>query len=382
MLRPNIFVATLGILAVATGSALAQGTLYELVPDASASSSFGWQISVSGDQAIVADPGADAAYVFERTGGAGNPWAQVAKLTSSDASTSFAFAVAIDGDWALVTDRDRGYLYAYEKPVGGWADATEDQNTYNGEAWGYRIALDGTQMAWTRRGAGGEVWTHDGANWIYGDGGVNPGGALSAPGKANSFGENVDIDGDLVVIGDFLRGGNGGAYIYQKSPDWGTTSTPDRIIDGAGAEWLGIDVAADNGSLLLGAYHNNTDQGAAYIYDDWSTSATADTTLLGDGSAEYFGVAVDLDGSLAVVGTRADKFYVFEKTGGAWSQWDVVSDPMGSSHSFSEPLALSGAFAAIGSPGNGKAYLYEVPEPSSFALFLVGMGLMILWRYR
>ncbi|HBO44685.1 MAG TPA: hypothetical protein DD670_12285, partial [Planctomycetaceae bacterium] len=81
--------------------------------DGTASSSFGYSVSISGNQVIVGDHqlnDAGAAYLFENTG---SYWVQSAKLTAVDGATrdSFGYSVSIDGVTAIVgayEDDDHG----------------------------------------------------------------------------------------------------------------------------------------------------------------------------------------------------------------------------------------------------------------------------------
>ena len=83
--------------------------------DAQVGDEFGIRVAVSGDTAIVGarredggpgdpEPGAGAAYVFERNQGGMNTWGEVKKLTASDfqANDFFGQIVAISGDTAIV----------------------------------------------------------------------------------------------------------------------------------------------------------------------------------------------------------------------------------------------------------------------------------------
>jgi len=116
---------------------------------------FGSDVAVSGTWAIVGadnDENGGSAYLFEDTGSA---WVQRQKLTSGDAAAgSFGRNVAIDGDIALVGDpdysSDLGAVFVFERFNGpGWlhtatllaADGTA------GDRFGSSASISGDQVA-------------------------------------------------------------------------------------------------------------------------------------------------------------------------------------------------------------------------------------------
>jgi hypothetical protein len=94
---------------------------------------FGASVSISGDYAIVGAYANDlhgtdigAAYIFKRTG---TTWSQTAQLTPTDGSSSdnFAYDVSISGDYAIVgsqndddIDSNCGSAYLYQRDGGSW----------------------------------------------------------------------------------------------------------------------------------------------------------------------------------------------------------------------------------------------------------------------
>ena len=362
-------------------SAAWAGTLHTLSPTggSAAGDYFGQSIAVDGDTAVVGAPGANKAYVFEKQAGS---WNQVAELTGSSGAAGLGFSAAISGDWIMLGNYSAygaatNGAFWYQKPAGGWADMTETQQLTTGYTsyWGYSVSIDGLTSALGNWKSGVEIWTHDGSSWVYGDGpDGGAGGALSVSPR-NFLALNCDLDGDSVIVGDFNVGGNGAAHVYDRGAGWHTTSTTDRTWLGADANWFGIDVALTGETALVGAYHENptNNTGAAYVFDDWATSATPDHTLIGTDTTagDNFGVGVDIDGNMAVVGSRANKVYLFEK-GTNWSETAILSDPAGSGNYFGEFVAIDGITVGIGAHttnGNaGAAYIYEVPEPSTLVL--------------
>ncbi len=127
-----------------------------------------------------------------------------------------------------------------------------------------------------------------------------------------SFGESVAIsaDGREALVGaQFADSGAGAAYLFAKAAGtWGTT--PVAIFEGSSDENLGFSVAlsADGRVALVGTPFANSNDGAAYVYEEsaggWPTRPVA--TLSGSsGQSLGFSVALSADGRAALVGAPA-----------------------------------------------------------------------------
>jgi hypothetical protein len=210
---------------------------------------FGRFVSVSGETAIVAVPGADvggnihqgAAYVFYRDQGGPDAWGQVAKLTAADGATwdSFGISVWLDSDTAVIG--------AVGADIGGnpWQGAAyvfyRDQG--GPDAWGQVVKLTAADGAM-------EDW----------------------------FGWSVSVSGERAVVGageaDIGSNENqGAAYVFyrdQDGPDaWGQVAKL-TAADGAAWDYFGISVSVNCDTVLAGAHYadigGNEKQGAAYVF--------------------------------------------------------------------------------------------------------------------
>jgi len=134
--------------------------------DATLLDNFGQSVSISGDTAIVGAAGDDddgsgsgSAYIFVKPGGG---WAgslnEVAKLTASDAgpSDTFGFSVSILGDNIIVSAPNddhagvsSGSAYIFVKPGGGWAGSLNEvakltaSDTVTGDTFGHSVSISG-----------------------------------------------------------------------------------------------------------------------------------------------------------------------------------------------------------------------------------------------
>lgn len=172
----------------------------------------------------------------------------------------------------------------------------------------------------------------------------------------------VDIDGDTAVIGSIRA-----AWVYVRQ---GTTWVQEAVLVSPEAPTIGRfgqAVAISGNTVLVSAASAGGGKGATYVYTRtdgvWSYQATL---LAEDGEVDdLFGIAVALDGNVAVVGAYfenhlAGSAYIFEREGTVWHQTaKLVPSPATSTGSFGVVVGLSGDTAIIGSTGGLKsAYIF------------------------
>lgn len=217
---------------------LREGFEWSLQEQFASAGNFGTSVSLDADTLLVGAPGQNTAYVYFRTD---TSWSQQATLT---ADGRFGASVAVDGDWAVVgapgANANTGAAYTFNR-----ADSTG-------------------------------VWSQHTKLFL----------ASSAPG--DNFGNAVDISGERLVIGAYLRdvqrpsGGitttyadEGSAYTYGLQGNvWQlqTVVEPLQASDGFSGDMVGYAVAIDDILVLSGAPQFNgriggipTD-GGGYIY--------------------------------------------------------------------------------------------------------------------
>ena len=318
-----------------------------LTSDGAANDFVGLSTSISGDTAVVGAYGDDdlgssagSAYVFQKVGGA---WMQKTKLLASDGASGdwFGYCVAISGDAVVVGARfdddlggDSGSAYVFEK-------------------------ID-------------NVWTQT-AKLLASDG---------APG--DYFGEQVSISGDTAIVGaggnDSLGTNSGSAYLFEKIGGVWTQTAKLLASDGAPDDRFGDSIAISGETAIVGAYGDHdlgSFSGSAYVFENiggvWIQTAKL---LASDGGyADYFGVGVAIEGDTAIVGADSDddlgsdsgSAYVFEKTGGVWTQTaKLLASDGAPDDRFGDSIAISGETAIVGAlrhgdsgPESGSAYLYQ-----------------------
>jgi len=248
----------------------------KLTPDdGAADDQFGYSLGISGDYALVGSPFDDngeysgSAYVFQRSGDA---WAQAAKLTASDADAedAFGFNVSISGDLALVgspQDDDNGHnagaAYVFQRSGGSWTQVAKlsANDGAEGDALGLAVAISGNTAL---VGAFGDddnghqagaayVFRFDGASWHQeakltgGDGG-----------EYDYFGQYVALDGDRALVGawgddDPYGVLSGSAYIFERDGSAWRQTVKLTASDGAEQDVFGMAVAISGDWAAIGA---------------------------------------------------------------------------------------------------------------------------------
>jgi hypothetical protein len=346
------FLAHTGILSQIEADAPPQGRPYlELTPhnatDYAAGDHLGISLAVSGDTLIAgayrANVGGNssqgAAYVFTRSDA---NWSQQQKLVAPDGAAfdEFGISVAVSENTLIVG--------AHQANLGG--------NNSQGAAY---------------------VFTRSGASWS-----LQQKLAAADGVGADYFGRSVALDGDTALIGAHRAavGDNadqGAAYVFTRSGASWNLQQKLTAADGADSDRFGHSAALDGETALLGAYGDNSNRGAVYVFTrsgaNWSQQQKLEAD---DGSVhEHFGRSVALNGETALVGahlayiggnSNQGAAYVFTRSGANWSQQQklvaadgAATDLFGSSVALDGETALIGARADVGANGNqGAAYVF------------------------
>ena len=197
--------------------------------------------------------------------------------------------------------------------------------------------------------------------------------AGGAPG--DFFGRAVAVSGTTAVVG--ARGDDGGtgaAYVFDAvtGAELGTLSAN----DGVAGDRFGVSVAISGALVLVGAdgdTEHGSFSGSAYVFDA-NTGVQLHKLVPADGAADdYFGFAVALSGTTAVVGAFGDDdqgsfagaVYLFDASTGAELAKLYASDAAIDDY-FGYSVAVSGTTALVGAFGNddngslsGAAYLID-----------------------
>lgn len=207
---------------------------------------------------------------------------------------------------------------------------------------------------------------------------------IDAPPSAagGRFGESVDIDGSLAVVGAFLAPGGGTAWLVDvDTGEIRSDLTPPGIDPGDG---FGFRVSIAGSYAIVGSSGDDDqglESGAAYVFDISDPDAPMlAAKLLGPsgGPFDFFGSDVAVDGDIVVVGASGADDAAGD--GGAAYAFKLredappiliatlLSPAPGAFDLFGTAVDISGTTAIVGSPFSspagvsdaGAAYLFDV----------------------
>ncbi|HYF64462.1 MAG TPA: integrin [Herpetosiphonaceae bacterium] len=338
------------------------------------------------------------------------------KASNTGAGDEFGYSVAIDGTTMAVgapredsasagnqgdnSITDAGAVYVYERGPGGWA-----QQAY------LKAAVPRSSAAWAGWGGFGWSVALDGDTLVVGASGDSASGAAyvfvrtyvqGAPvwkqqarltpfngDDGDSFGWDVAIDGDTIVVGAHEENGGaagvngnptynnisraGAAYVFVRSAGVWTHHSYLKASNPGMHDLFGSSVAIDGDTIVVGAQNessaatgvngNQNDDsapvsGAAYVFvrnqGAWSQQAYLKSGV--SSFNQYFGYS-DIDGDTIVVGAlKRSKAYVFERTGSTWAlQGQISGANTEESDVFGWTVSLSGDTLVIGASFESSA---------------------------
>ena len=287
---------------------------------------FGADVAIDGDYIIVGadqasynnQSAAGAAYIFHRVG---DTWIQQAKIRASNASANYFFGrdVDISGDYVIVgantADYDqgnKGYSYIFHRVGDTWVQQAQfdsDGLSLSNDAYGNAVAIDGDYAV-----VGAYYDQYRGAIYIYhrvGDTWVYQSKVTSEDiAQFDSFGIEVSIYGDQILVGASGDNSNAGAaYLFQRSGSVWTQQSKFVASEASSNKSFGRDVSLSNNVALIGAYElqGTVYFGAAYVLN-YENGVWVEQKLSSAGtkSNDSFAYHLAIDGVKAIVGAFQD----------------------------------------------------------------------------
>jgi hypothetical protein len=204
---------------------------------------------------------------------------------------------------------------------------------------------------------------------------------LTAPDAVanEAFGRALSLDGQSLAIG-----AGGSVYVFRL--DGGSWRLETKLTGSSHRGRFGSAVAIEGARLLVGspyaidpAQGTVSSKGYVYFYRRtaagvWELERSFNTmySSLGD----QYGVAVDMDGTTAVVGAPGwGQIFVYRHNGVNWQASGEVRDPIwGSARGMGISLALDGGVLVAGAPGDndrgnnaGSAYVFHETATGGFS---------------
>ena len=320
-----------------------------------ADAQFGRSVAMSGELVAVGEGGdgaVGAVYLYKRQG---HSYVPEATLTFPDEipevcpqpgvvgnCSEFGRSVAIQGNtvfvgarFAPVGSENAGAVYTFRKQGNTWRfeDKIVSPVPEEWDNFGRAVAVQGNLMVVTARKSSleegsaylfekkGGTWVHK-ADLVAGD---------TAPGAF--FGQSVDMQGDLIVIGARNANPNeaGAVYFFRKSHDGWTEIAKVFPDNGKKNDQFGFTVDISGNTVAVGARRADpgslTDAGAVYVYSVKNDSVDFVTRLspADAGAKDEFGQSVAIAGDTIAAGAWKDdsklgSIYLFRRNGGQWNE--------------------------------------------------------------
>ena len=200
----------------------------------------------------------------------------------------------------------------------------------------------------------------------------------------DEFGRSVSISGDRAIVGAFAEstGGffAGAAYIFERTGGGWSQVAKIQASDQQAYDFFGGSVSISGDRAIVGATEEDTggpSVGAAYIFERsggvWSQVAKIQAS--DKQAVDRFGNSVSISGDRAIVGVRSEDTggasagaaYIFEHSGGVWSEAaKIQASDKQSSDNFGQSVSINGDRAIVGADGEdtggsgaGAAYIFE-----------------------
>ncbi|MBI4406876.1 MAG: right-handed parallel beta-helix repeat-containing protein [Candidatus Kerfeldbacteria bacterium] len=273
---------------------------------------FGYTVAVSGDVIVVGSiyqNVSGAAYVYRYNG---SSWSQETKLTASDRSgwsDYYGISVGVDEDTIVIGANPRNsdntstagaaYVYSYSGSTWSQSAILESSDGEVDDYFGYAVDVYSDTIVVGAQGRNAAyVYRYSGSSW-------NEEAELTASdaGSNDYFGAAVSVSDDVALVG---TSNADAAYFYRFD---GATWLEETIVEEAG-QGFGMAVSVDNDLAVVGAYQNylGTSSGSAHVYryDGSSWDEQAELTARDGQVGDYYGYAVAMDGTTAVLGAQND----------------------------------------------------------------------------
>ncbi|MEQ8765183.1 MAG: IPT/TIG domain-containing protein [Planctomycetota bacterium] len=359
--------------------------------DAGNSDHFGFSVALDGNTAVIGARGDDdggvdsgSAYLFDVTTGQ-----ELFKLTASDAGASdrFGSSVGIDGNTAIIGayfDSDLGQFagsaYLFDVSTGAQLfkltafDAAQFDQFGTSVTVTGSIALVGSPEEDTPFSSSGSVYLFDVAT-----GGFLTKWTASDAIQGARFGISASAEGNVATVGAFLDnpGGANSGSLYGVDLTTGLEVSKMRARDASAGDEMGISVALDGNTVLVGAHgddESEVDAGSVYVYDAVTGQEQLKLMASDASVGDRLGVSVGLSGNNAIAGAHRDddlgadsgSAYVFDVTTGQ-QLFKLTASDGAAGDDFGYAVAMSGTVAIVGAyrdddfgADSGSAYLFDV----------------------
>ncbi|MCA9168537.1 MAG: hypothetical protein KDB23_12765, partial [Planctomycetales bacterium] len=268
----------------------------------------GTSVAMGDGIAVVGAPdydgrGAVFVYAWDETA---NTWELQSLVQSSDVTSGdrFGSSVSLNGHTLIVGAEDKssgdGAVYLFEQVGQTWTQAASFAGS-TGEHLGASVSVFGaTAVGGAPANDAIYVYGFDGANWSV----VQTIDVTSASLADGDFGAAVAMDQSTIVVGSpGTTAANSRVAVYDLSGTTWTLTTTLQTSASTAAQF-GTSVDVDGDLVVVGDPRDNSSRGAVYVFDrgqSWATPARiAPSTLSAN---DLFGQSVGIDNNLLVIGS-------------------------------------------------------------------------------
>jgi len=177
------------------------------------------------------------------------------------------------------------------------------------------------------------VFTRSGTSW------TQQAKLLASDGAPDDwFGFSVSLSVDSIVIGAYRDDTQrGSAYVFTRSGTSWTQQAKLLASDGAPDDWFGFSVSLSVDSIVIGAYRDDTQRGATYVFTKESINQPPITpTITGPAQGK---IKVETDYNFTTTDPDGDEVYYFidwgDQTNGSWIGPYPSGDKITKSHTWS-----------------------------------------------
>lgn len=282
--------------------------------------------------------------------------------------------IGAPGSSAPLLQQGRVYIFRWNEATGVWEHeaslVASDGAAF--DIFGWDVDIDGDRIIVAARDAVLDGQSLRGAVYIFrknGDEWIEEAKLIDPVGEAGDlFGMSVALEGNVALIGAHANedagGGAGAAFVFEfDGEDWNLLQqlAPDPQSSGQTSAWFGYAVDISAGRLLIGAPEEESDNGAAYVFDRAGNHYVRIARLAAAnpvGPFPHLGgdVSFAMNGTTVLGGAyfddelayRAGAVHVFRLQSEGWIETDKIFPPTAETgQRFGRHLAVSGTSAFV-----------------------------------
>ncbi len=311
------------------------------------------------------------------------------RVTAGFPQDELGRAVAADGDYVVIgapklddqgADAGGAVVFWDNGQFWQWMGKLTGSASGSGSELGESVAIDGP---WVAVGAPNDVVfpNSSGTVTLFERGGLYWSEVVrlvpSDGADGDHFGDSVDLDGDVCVVGAPLKNGlvgadSGVAYVYRRVGGTWTEEAKLQAFDFKQDDRFGWRVAVSGATIAVSSPQDDdlgVDSGSLYVYEhvagSWSLQAKLTSQL---GTSKRLGENLALDGDRLVASSEVmARVAVFERSAGTWSETDsLVGHDTVAGDRYASSVALDGDVLVVGASADddaakdsGSVYVYR-----------------------